>query len=236
MINVLIVDDERHSQETIEMYLEKYFPDKFQITSKCDSVDDALIVLQNKPIDLVFLDVQMPQKSGFDFLEMVNKRTFEVVFITAHRDYAVDAFQHAAFDYLLKPVGNKDFQKTILRYLDRKFSEQKLVDQTKTLDITAFSTSSGTIFLHHSEILYCKADKNYTEFHTIDGEKVIISKSLGLVEERLPKTIFVRIHQSILVNVTHVRRYDRKENYLYLKNNEKLSVAIRKKNQLQRFE
>lgn len=236
MINVLIVDDERHSQDTLEMYLERYFPDKFQIISKCFSVDEALIVLQNKSLDLVFLDVQMPHKSGFDFLEMVRNRTFEVVFITAHRDYAVDAFQHAAFDYLLKPIGSKDFQKTILRFLDRKFSEQKLMEQTKNLDITAFSTSTGTIFLHHSEILYCKADKNYTELHTIDGESVIVSKSLGIIEERLPKSIFVRIHQSILVNVTHVRRYDRAENYLYLKNNEKLSVAIRKKNQLQRFE
>jgi two-component system LytT family response regulator len=234
MIKTILVDDERHALESLKMLLERLFPEKFEFLALCNSVDQAIPAIQKFNPNLVFLDIQMPQKNGFALLEVMPQRDFEVIFTTAYQDHAINAFKHSAFDYLLKPIDSLELQKTIIRYLETKKADplqtllENLSNQADELNIVSFSTSEGLEFVHFDEIQYLKADRNYTTIHLEGGKKLLISKAIGQVESRLPSNRFIRVHQSFTVNVSKIQRYDKAENYLVLKSGEKLSVSVRK--------
>lgn len=238
MIKTILVDDERHALESLKMLLERLFPDQFEFLALCNSVDQAIPAIQEHDPELVFLDIQMPQKNGFALLEVMPNREFEVIFTTAYADHALSAIKHSAFDYLLKPIDTMELQKTVLKYIETKKSDpinallEKLRNQEDGLEIIAFPTSDGIEFVHFEEIKYLKADRNYTFLHLENERKLLISKSLGQIEERLPDQRFVRIHQSYTVNVSKILRYDRAENLLVLRSGEKLSVSLRKNSNL----
>jgi two-component system LytT family response regulator len=238
MIKTILVDDERHAIESLKLLLEKLFPEKFDFQALCLSVDQAIPAIEKHKPDLVFLDIQMPQKNGFALLEVMPNREFDVIFTTAYRDHAVNAIKNTAFDYLLKPIDSLELQKTIIRYLDSKKSDpvqsilENLSHQLDDLGIVAFSTSDGIEFLRFDEIIYLQADRNYTTIHLKNQPKLIISKALGQIESKLPQSRFIRVHQSYLVNVAEVLRYDKSENFLIMKSGDKLSVAIRRNSTL----
>lgn len=238
MIKAILVDDERHALESLKMLLERLFPEKFEFLALCNSVDQAIPAIQKFNPDLVFLDIQMPQKNGFALLEVMPQRDFEVIFTTAYQDHAINAFKHSAFDYLLKPIDSLELQKTIIRYLESKKADpvlsklESLASQLDGLEIVAFSTMEGLEFVHFNEILYLKADRNYTTVFLEGGRPLLISKSIGQVEAKLPDNLFIRVHQSYTVNVSKIQRYDKVENFLILKSGEKLSVSVRKNTNL----
>jgi two-component system, LytTR family, response regulator len=238
MIRTILIDDERHALESLELLLERLFPDQFEILDKCQSVDQAIPAIRLHQPDLIFLDIQMPQKSGIALLELFPNRTFDVILTTAHQDYTIKGFKHAVFDYLLKPIDSLELQATILRWelkgqqeeLSTKF--ETVLNQVSSLDILAVSSQDRIDYVHFSEILYLKADRNYTEIFLEGNKHLLVSKALGQMIPKLPTTHFLRIHQSIVVNLTKIRQYDKNENYLILKNGEKLSVSIRKNSNL----
>lgn len=238
MIKTILVDDERHALESLKMLLEKLFPDQFEFLALCNSVDQAIPAIQEHEPELIFLDIQMPQKNGFVLLEVMPNREFEVIFTTAYADHALPAIKHSAFDYLLKPIDTLELQKTVLKYLESKKSDpihallENLSHQEAALEIIAFPTSDGVEFVQFEEIKYLKADRNYTFLHLEGDRKLLISKSLGQIEDRLPDHRFVRVHQSYTVNVSKILRYDRAENFLVLRSGEKLSVSLRKNSNL----
>ncbi len=238
MIKTILVDDERHALETLQMLLERLFPGKFEFLALCNSVDQAIPAIQELKPELVFLDIQMPQKNGFTLLEVMPQRDFEVIFTTAHQDHAIAAFKHAAFDYLLKPIDSTELQKTMIRYQETKKSDpvltklESLANQLDGLEIAAFSTMEGLEFVHFDEILYLKADRNYTTLVLEGDRKLLISKAIGQLEAKLPESRFIRVHQSYTVNVCKIQRYDKAENFLVLKSGEKLSVSVRKNTNL----
>ncbi|MFC3414307.1 LytR/AlgR family response regulator transcription factor [Algoriphagus hitonicola] len=238
MIKTILVDDERHALESLKLLLNKLFPEKFEFQALCLSVDQAIPAIEKHQPDLVFLDIQMPQKNGFALLEVMPNREFDVIFTTAYRDHAIHAIKNTAFDYLLKPIDSLELQKTIIRYLDSKKSDpiqpllETLSQQLDGLGIIAFSTSDGMEFLKLDEIIYLEADRNYTTIFLENNRKLLISKALGQIETKLPESRFIRIHQSYSVNVTKILRYDKAQNFLIMKTGEKLSVAIRKNSTL----
>ncbi|OOG71113.1 LytTR family DNA-binding domain-containing protein [Algoriphagus sp. A40] len=238
MIKTILVDDERHALESLKMLLERLFPEQFEFLALCNSVDQAIPAIQQHQPELVFLDIQMPQKNGFALLEVMPQREFDVIFTTAYQDHAIAAFKQAAFDYLLKPIDSLELQKTIIRYLEAKKSDpvqsllENLSNQMEGLDIVAFSTLEGMEFVHFDEIKYLNADRNYTTIYLENNRKLLISKSIGQVEAKLPASRFIRIHQSYTVNVAKIQRYDKSENFLILKSGEKLSVSLRKNTNL----
>lgn len=239
MIKAILVDDEKHALETLRMLLELHFPNKFEILALCNSVDQAVSAIQKFAPDLVFLDIQMPQKTGFTLLEIMPKRTFEVIFTTAHKDHAIPAFKHAAFDYLLKPIDSIELQKTIVRYEEmRKPStiEETLLSikrQINPHNIIDLNTQDTIEYVNLNDILYLKADGNYTRFFLEDGRELILSKPIGHYKKRLEESnLFVRIHHSFLANSMKFLRYDKKEGYMFLKNGDKISVSVRKSTSL----
>jgi two-component system LytT family response regulator len=239
MIKAILVDDENHALETLKMLLELHFPDKFEILEMCNSVDQAVPAIQQHQPDLVFLDIQMPQKNGFTLLEIIPQRNFEVIFTTAYKDHAITAFKHAAFDYLLKPIDSLELQKSIVRYEASKSTVTleetlgKINKQLKSHSIIDLNSHDSVEYVELSNILYLKAAGNYTEFHLESGETKLLSKPIGVFEKRLEDSnLFIRIHDSFLANSTKFLRYDKRDNYLILKNGEKISVAVRRSSSL----
>ncbi|PKB15490.1 LytTR family DNA-binding domain-containing protein [Flavobacterium sp. 5] len=240
MIKTIIVDDEYNAREFMEKLLNRYFPDKFLVLDKCENVDEAIISIEKFNPELVFLDVQMPNKNGFQLFKELNKVKFEVIFTTAHSEFAIDAIKCSALDYLLKPINYIDLLETIKKY-DEKLNKASQSDKLKLLieniDIggsefnkIALPTESGYELVKVSSILYCEADSNYCKIVCLDGKKIVLSKTLKYIEELLPKSIFQRIHKSYLVNLNYITRFNKTNELLVeLCNGETLPVSVRKK-------
>ncbi len=240
MIKTLIVDDEYNAREFLEQLLMRYFPNKFLVLAKCESVDEAVITIEKYNPELVFLDVQMPNKNGFELFKEIKEVNFEVIFTTAHSEFAIDAIKFSALDYLLKPIGYIDLLETVKKYeaKQNKASQQdRLMLLIENIDFgssqfhkIAFQTETGFEFVKVNSILYCEAESNYTKVVFLDGKKITLTKTLKLVEELLPANIFKRIHRSYLVNINYVTRFNKTNDYLVeLTNGESLPVSVRKK-------
>lgn len=233
MIRTILVDDENHALESLEILLEMNFPGKFEILAKCSSVDQAIPEIQRHEPELVFLDIQMPQKNGFTLLESFPFREFEVIFTTAHKEHGIEAIKNEAFDYLLKPIDITELNKTVSRYINKVLSKKdsfySLEKLLKGNQVIILKSQEIDEYVDLNDILYLEAKGNYTNFHLEGGLKKMVSKSLGVYERRLKSSkMFIRIHDSILANCTKFDHYDKKEGYMVLKNGDKISVSIRK--------
>jgi two-component system LytT family response regulator len=240
MIKTLIIDDEENSRDFLEKMLLKYFPQKFFICEKCKSIDEAVIAIEKFNPELVFLDIQMPNKNGFELFKEVQNINFEVIFTTAYAEFAIDAIKWSALDYLLKPINYIDLLDTVKRYekkIDKASQQEKLRLLIENLDLgdtsfkkVVFPTETGYEFIKVNSILYCEAQSNYCKIKCLDGSSLTISKTLKYVEELLPPTIFQRIHKTYLVNINYVARFNKINEFIIeLTNGENLPVSIRKK-------
>ena len=240
MIRTIIIDDEYNAREFLEKLLTRYFPDKFLILDKCESVDEAIVSIEKCNPELVFLDVQMPNKNGFQLFKELNKIKFEVIFTTAHSEFAIDAIKCSALDYLLKPINYIDLLETIKKYDDKQnkaSQEEKLRLLLENIDTgsseynrIALPTENGFELLKTNAILYCEADSNYCKIVCLDGRNIVLSKTLKYIEELLPTSIFQRIHKSYLVNLNYITRFNKTNELLVeLSNGETLPVSVRKK-------
>ena len=188
MIKTLIIDDEHNASEFLEKMLKRYFPNRFHICKTCDSVDEAVKQIEECQPELVFLDIQMPQKNGFELFKEIRDINFEVIFTTAHSEYAIEAIKRSALDYLLKPINYIDLIGAINRF-DLKNKKGK---QEKQLDLLlenlesgetahkkiAISTETGIEFLKFNTIIYLEAQSNYTKFYLTNNSTLTTSKTL----------------------------------------------------------
>ena len=240
MIKTIIVDDEHNAREFLEKLLNRYLPNEFLVVDKCESVDTAIFSINKFEPELVFLDIEMPDKNGFQLLKEFKNRNFNVIFTTAYSEYAIKAIKENALDYLLKPINYIDLLETIKRYkssLNNRTKENNLNMILNQIDSgnsnynkIALPTESGYEIINPNKILYCKADSNYSSVTFINGKKITLSKTLKYIDELLPKTNFHRIHKSYLVNLNHVARFNKTvELYVELYNGEQLPIASRKK-------
>lgn len=240
MIKTIIVDDEYNAREFLEKLLNRYLPNQFLVLDKCESVDDGIIAIEKHEPELVFLDIEMPNKNGFQLLKEIENRKFDVIFTTAYSEYAIKAIKENALDYLLKPINYIDLLETVKRYkltLKNKTKDDNLkmllnqIDSGDTnFNKIALPTESGYEIVNPNKILYCKADSNYCSVTFVNGKKIILSKTLKYIDELLPKTNFHRIHKSYLVNLNHVVRFNKTvELYVELNSGEQLPISSRKK-------
>jgi two-component system LytT family response regulator len=241
MIKTVIIDDENSASEFLEKMLQRYFPNKFYVCSLCESIDDAVVAIETYQPDLVFLDIQMPNKNGFELFKEVKEINFEVIFTTAHSEYAIEAIKRSALDYLLKPINYIDLLGAVTRYENKskKESQQKqfnvLLENIDTGDVAhkklAISTETGIEFVKFNSIVYLEAQNNYTKINLLDGTTIIASKTLKSFDELLPSELFFRIHKSYLINMNFVKRFFKIDDFLVeLTTGEKLPISYRKKN------
>lgn len=239
MIKTVIIDDELNAREFLEKLLKRYFQDKFFVCAKCQSVDEGVIAIQEHDPDLVFLDIQMPEKNGFELLKPFQTITFEVVFTTAFKDFAIKAIRYSAFDYLLKPINYIDLLSTVKRYenkLLQKAKQQRLElllenlgNNGNSFNKLALPTETGLNLIDKSNILYAQADDNYCVIKLVGGKVITISKTLKHIEELIDSDIFLRIHKSYLVNLNYVKLFFKTEMEVELLTNERLPISHRKK-------
>lgn len=242
MIKTVIIDDENSASEFLEKMLQRYFPNKFYVCSLCESIDNAVIAIETYQPDLVFLDIQMPNKNGFELFKEVKEINFEVIFTTAHSEYAIEAIKRSALDYLLKPINYIDLLNAVTRFENKskKESQQKqfnvLLENIDTGEVAhkklAISTETGIEFVKFNSIIYLEAQNNYTKINLLDGTSIIASKTLKTFDELLPTELFFRIHKSYLINMNFVKRFFKIDDFLVeLTTGEKLPLSYRKKNE-----
>jgi len=245
MITALLIDDDSNLRNGMKSLLARYAPE-IRIIGEADSVETGVkIVLQNQP-QVVFLDIHLGDGSGFDLLEEVNQRgklNSQIVFITAHEQYAIKAFRFSALDFLLKPVDPEDLQKVIEKLkqvIDKNDSVahidllleniRKKVDNFKRI---ALSNSDGIHLFEVSDIIRCESEDNYTKFYIKNSKPILISKTLKEYEELLTEHGFERIHQSHLINLAYLKSYIKKDGgYVVMADNAHLPISQRKKERL----
>ena len=212
-ISTLIVDDEKKSIFSLELILEKYCPE-INVIGTAESVEQAIESINKLKPDLVFLDITMPDGDGFDVLENVDFKSFEVIFVTAYNQYALKAFEFSAIHYLLKPVDYLELQKAVKRFEHLKskdvFNEkiQVLRDSLNNKHHKIILPSfDGLEIINLDEIIRCEADSNYTVFFLTNDRKIVVSKSLNNFEKVLSDIYFCRVHKKHLINLEHVKHY-----------------------------
>ncbi|MGJ8667405.1 MAG: LytR/AlgR family response regulator transcription factor [Patiriisocius sp.] len=239
-LNAIIVEDEETSREILRNYISKYCPN-VTVKGEASNVDDALVLIRNHDLDLVFLDVEMPYGNAFDLLDKVGDRQFETVFVTAYNHYAIDALNaHAAY-YLLKPISIDKLIEAVDYVAEIKQKENELQDvvlQPKVRQVDGKITiplQNGFEVLEIRDILYCQADDNYTHIYVGDKKK-LVSKTLKYFEEILKESGFARVHKSYLVNVNAVVEYKKgKGGSVVLSNGKEVMVSPSRKKELLSF-
>lgn len=237
-LNAIIVEDEQTSRDILKKYLDKYCPN-ITLLGEASNVDEALILIRQNDLDVVFLDVEMPYGNAFDLLDKVGDVNFEAIFVTAYNHYAIDALNAHASYYLMKPISIDELIKAVDYVTDIKTKENALQDEIlvpKTKGVVGKITipqQNGFEVLETANILYCKADDNYTEIYLNDSKKRVVSKTLKYFEEALSNASFARVHKSFLVNVNEVVKYQKgKGGSVVLSNGKEIMVSSSKKSEL----
>jgi two-component system LytT family response regulator len=227
----------------LSLLLKKNCRDDVQIIASTNSAHLGKTLIEEHRPDLVFLDIEMPGMSGIDLLRSFTEPDFHFVFITAFDAYAIEAFRLSAIDYLLKPVEADDIKRVIekikkdLRKRENTISTQlqnleKLLQQNHSTAESkiGIGMADKIVFINLPEILYCEANGAYTNVYLKEGKKIVSSKSLGEFESQLSSQKFFRIHHSILINLNHVKEFQRFDGgYVMMDNNAKLEVSQRKR-------
>lgn len=240
----LIVDDEKRARESIMQIIQLYCPEINQL-AEADSVTTAIqSIRQNRP-DILFLDIRLGEGTGFDVLKAVEDMALNVVVTTAYDEYAVQAFKYAAIDYLLKPVDPDELMDAVKKAqqkLNNSMLKERINLFLQTMDTQqtglkriSLTTNENIHIVNIEDIIYCEADRNYTTFHLLGNRKIIVSKNLLEYENLLPDSYFIRTHQSYLVNLNHIIRYEKSDNFLVSVDEQKIPVSIRKKDSLIQF-
>ncbi len=234
-MRAIVVDDEAKSRNTLMASLKKYTPE-VEVVADAASVVEALKKIKEFQPDILFLDVQLPDGSGFDILELLPNLSFKIIFVSAYDKYAIDAFKFSAIDYLLKPVEPE----LLIKAVEKSSKENKLeslegklnvlLGNRKQIEKIALPSTNGLELVKVEEIIYCQADSNYTIFHLQNKQQIMVSRSLKEYDEILSPLGFYRIHQSYLIKLSFVKKYIKGEGgSVILENGKELDVSRRRK-------
>ena len=235
MIRTIIVEDEPNNiialQKTLEIYCLEV-----EVVAVAENVKAGIEAIEKHEPDLVFLDIEMPDGTGFDLLKNFNKVHFQVIFVTAFNQYAIKAFQFSAIDYILKPINPELLIQAVHKvssnpkYEDLEKIIENLLDNRDQIESLALPTFEGIHIEKLNNILYCESENNYTIFYLKDGSKIMVSRTLKEYETILSENNFFRIHQSYLINLAEVKKYTKGDGgYVNLSNNKMLDVSRRRK-------
>lgn len=226
IFKAMIVDDEHDARELLGTLVSEH-PD-FSIIATAGSATEALPHITRLQPDLLFLDIQMPVKNGFELVSDLRNLeiSIPVIFVTAYDQFAIQAIKASALDYLMKPVDPFELAKAIQKFRNQEQKDryqEKLESLLNTVNPTPvtqpkirFNNRSGYILIHPDDILYLEADANYTHIHLRGNSKETISNNLGMVEKSLPENDFLRISRSVIINMQWLQRVDRINHLCYL--------------------
>ncbi len=241
-LKVIIIEDEKHSRETLKSLLEE-FCKNVKVIATAGSVKEGVKVLSIYSPDVVFLDIELQPGTGFDILEQVKEPTFEVIFTTAFEKYAIKAIKFSSLDYLLKPIDLDELQESVEKARTRMDTNvyrqqidtlmQNLSRGTNKQEKICLATTAGMEFIAIEDVVLCKADGSYTSFVLKDGGSLLVSKHLKEYENLLSDQQFMRVHNSYLINLNEVKKYIKSDGgYIIMSNDMHVSISPRKKEDL----
>ncbi|MCH2196504.1 LytTR family DNA-binding domain-containing protein [Kordia sp.] len=229
-ITAILVDDEINARENLR-YLLNLLCKQVTIVGEAANVDDAKQLINQVQPQLVFLDIQMPEKSGFQLLDAFQNLTFQVIFITAYDHYAIKAFRVSAIDYLLKPIDTELLQKAVQKvekHLEHHTVSNRistLKENKKQIQKIAIPYKNDYVIINIKDILCMEADRMYTIIHTVEKKQYIVAKKLRYYEDLLKDHNLVRVHRSWLIHLNHIETYSKKERAVTLNPQKKVPVS-----------
>jgi two-component system LytT family response regulator len=241
-MKILIIDNEAPIRAGLRMQLETYVPEMEDL-QEATGVASGLFAIETHQPDIVFLDVEMDDGTGLDLLKKLGNFDFQLIFITAHNKYAVDAFKFSAIDFLLKPIDTDDLMTSVgkavlqLKNRDLKAQIQVLNESMNKISLEhkkiVLKDKDSIYFVKVNDIIRCHAEGPYTEFFISGGQRITISKNLKEYEEMLEPFGFIRAHHSHLINIRKITRFDKTDGCnLIMENNDEVPVSQRKKEHL----
>jgi two-component system LytT family response regulator len=237
MIKALLVDDEAYIRNSVREKINQYFSADIEIIGEAESVAKAVNLIKEESPDLLFLDIQLTDGTSFDILNQIEVKDVDIIFITGFDKHAIKAIKVGALDYILKPIDESEFKEAVEKAIE---SSKKENDLEKLIEISSeyfkgvekkrivLKTMENVYVVYEDDILYCKSEGNYTTFYTLQAERILISKPIKKVIELLSEDIFIRCHQSYIVNKKHVLRYNR-QGVLIVNHEIKVPVSSRRK-------
>lgn len=238
-LDAILIEDEPRSQKVLAMLIEQNCP-QINLLKVCDDARQGIEAVDEHQPDLIFLDVRMPGLSGFEFLDAFKEPPFEIIFVTAYDQYAIEALRRSAVDYLLKPVNEADLVRAVksagqrIRQKASKVKYKVLMENQKAPNPQhqklVVPTRDGLRFIPLEEVVKLQADRNYTRIFILDGTELISTNHLKLYEESLPSELFFRTHHSYIINLQHVKNYVRGEGgYVVLSGGGTADISKRRK-------
>lgn len=238
-MRAIIVDDEILVAQNLNLLLNRYCPE-VQVLGMVHSASEAEKLIRAEEPDLVFLDVEMPGGNGFDLLRRFSQIRFGIIFVTAFDHYAVQAIKFSAIDYLLKPIDINELRAAVAKAQEQQKSRSinqslnillhNMAQPATRLQKLSLPTLDGMTFISINDIVYCQSDGNYTLFFLDNGDKLLITRQIGVYEELLPEPLFCRIHRQYIINVNKVTRYVKgRGGHVVMSDGREIDVAVRKK-------
>lgn len=245
MIRVVLIDDEPQNSKVLDIKL-KELSDDIEVIGVFNHPEKAVPALKKLKPDLVFLDIEMPGMNGFQLLEKLEQFDFEVIFVTAYNEYMLNALHISALDYLLKPVDTEELTNALARFRKRVSLENNRVGKKEQFELLsetlrdqnapkrlAVATLQGITFLKIKEIVRVDALSNYSTFHLVNKQKIMVSKTLKDFESMLTQQNFFRVNRSCIVNTDYIMKYRNEDGgILELHDGSEIGVGPHRKNEL----
>lgn len=235
-LKTLIIDDEKPIRTSLNIYLSDR--DDIEVVGEAGTLEEAVAQINKHQPDLVFLDIQLKQHTGFDMLDQLPNLNFKLIFVTAYSEYAIKAFKYSAFDYLLKPIDPDMLYETIDRLkaeINTTAKQYNALKGNTNFQRISIKTTENIYNIDFEDIVYCKADGSYTHFYLSNGKSILSSKPLKQYQSILPENLFFRSHQSYLVNVKLINGFDKKNGLLIMQNKMQIPVSIRNRSKVQKL-
>lgn len=238
MIKAVIIDDSPDIRDLHKSLLQRYFPE-ISVDGMAESVVDGVKLIQSVKPQLVFLDIELTDGTGFQILQQVKPYGFALIFVTAFNDFAIQAIKFSALDYILKPVNEFEFKQAVERALGSLESQKNSQQITNFFEHYEHQSQAKKIILKTvqdihlvdiSDIAYCKSDNTYTSFYLVSGQRIVVSTPLKNYDEMLADYQFFRPHQSFIVNLNQVTKIDKTDGgFMVLKDGTEIPISQRRK-------
>jgi two-component system LytT family response regulator len=236
---IAIIDDEIDAREIIKSFLDRFSDFKYSIVEASNVEKGIKLILTQKP-DIVFLDIQMEDGTGFDLLNRLNNKNFKLIITTGYDEYAIKAFKYSAIDYLLKPIDPDDFKLalakltdvTAIEELQMRLQHLEHIVNENSFTKLALPSEQGTSYIQIDDITHMQSDGNYTTIFAQNGSKYIVSKLIKEFENLLPDKLFIRIHKSHIINMNFISAVIHSESLVKLTDGALVPIARRRKHDL----
>ena len=240
-MNILLIDDDKLVRSGLRFLIEELLTENKEI-HEADGVKNGILAIQQHQPEIVFLDVEMQDGTGFDLLKSLKEVNFQLIFVTAHDHYAIHAFEFSAIDFLLKPVDEEHLQRALQR-IKKNINKQHIENQLHILNESlqtlhkqekkiALRDQENIYFIKVQDIVQCQAQGAYTLFYLETGKQIVVSKTLKEYDDLLTPFLFFRVHHAHLINLNKIKQFHKLDNYLIMQDGSEIPVSIRKKDDL----